>query len=873
MRNKTAEKKQAFWNISKTVYLIMKKTEKPESGRFLSRRKFLRRAALGTTAFAFFPVNGRSDIIDKSQYKWTPVAGKCRFNLIGQAHIDPVWLWPWSEGMAIVHSTFRSTLDRMKQDPEFTFTASSAQFYQWVSENDPQMLEEIRSRIEEGRWNAVGGWWVEPDMNMPCGESMVRQGLYGQLSFQNLLGRRAKVAFSPDAFGHASTLPQIIRLQGMEDYVFMRPAPHEKDIHDDLFMWEGADGSRILTYRIPISYNDTGSVRERIEQVAERLKDQPYKTAMAFYGAGDHGGGATDENIASVSTIRKEQGAPVIFFSTPERFFNEVRSGDISGLSVVKDDLQHHARGCYTAESEIKKLNRSAESALITAEKISAVGSITWGCNYPKDEFTKAWKRVLFLQFHDSLAGTSLPEHYISAKEGFGSASDIAHTWLYKSLQKLEWSIPAEDPGSEYLIMFNHHAWKISGYGEYDLSWPANKISEVVDGNGNILEHQWTAGTTETGNRRRIIIKLTLPAFGYCQIRIREGKNPPAASQITVRGNTMENEFLQVRFTKEGTIGIFDKTKNKEVFRIPDAGCRGVVIGDPSDTWSHDVISFPAETGSFGNAELNVLENGPIRAVIRMKTSYGKSLMAIEWVLCSGAAYLEAKVSLDWHEHLKMLKFSFPADIDSAVVTYETPYGFIVREASGNEEPGQRWIDISGPGSGLTVINDAKYGYSVNGNDLRVSIARSPVYAHHNPRVLDMESDHIWQDQGIQTFRMIIVPHSGKWSEAKIPRIADEFMQPPSVIYQGIHRGTRPKSASFLEIIPGNIIVSSIKKSENDDDLIIRCVETSGIQTSASIDLLFAGLGWKGEFRPCEIKTLRLSKENSQIREVNLLEE
>lgn len=851
----------------------MKKTKKRESGGMLSRRKFLSHAALGSTAIVFMPVKWKSDIQGKPKSKWLPDAGKYRFHLVGHAHVDPVWLWPWSEGMAVVHSTFRAALDRMKLNPEFAFISSSAQFYQWVSDNDPQMLEEIRARVEEGRWNAVGGWWIEPDMNMPCGESMIRQGLYGQLAFQKLLGKRAKVAFNPDAFGHASTLPQIVRLQGMENYVFMRPAPHEKDIHNDLFIWEGVDGTRILAYRIPVSYNDTGSVRERIEKVVAGLKDQPFKTAMTFYGAGDHGGGATDENIASVSAIRKEPCAPVIFFSTPEKFFNEVRSGDISGLDIVKDDLQHHARGCYTAESEIKKLNRMAESALITAEKLCAAGSLAWGCNYPIDEFTNAWKRVLFLQFHDSLAGTSLPEHYSSAKEGFGYASDIANTWLFKSLQKLEWSVPAEDPGSEYLIAFNHHAWKVSGYVEYDLGWSDDIVSEVTDGNGNILEHQWTAGTTETGNRRRIVIKLTLPAYGYCQIRIREGQKPPAASQVIVRGNTAENEFLLVRFTKEGTIGIFDKTKSKEVFIGRDTGCRGVIVDDPSDTWSHDVKSFPVETGSFGNAELTVLENGPLRAVIRMKTSYGKSLMAIDWVLCSGAAYLEARVTLDWHEHLKMLKFSFPADIDSPVVTYETPYGFIVREANGNEEPGQRWIDISGPGSGLTIINDAKYGYSVNANDLRVSVARSAVYAHHNPRVLDMESEHIWQDQGIQEFRILIFPHSGNWREAKIPRIAEEFMQPPSVIYQGIHRGSLPKSGSFIEIVPENIIVSSIKKSENDDDIIIRCVETSGIAASASLDLRFAGIKWKGDFHQCEIKTLRINKKSGQVIEVNLLEE
>ena len=144
--------------------------------------------------------------------------------MIGQAHIDPVWLWPWPEGVSVVHSTFRSALDRMNENPDFCFTASSAQFYEWVAQNDPSMLAEIRKRIDEGRWNIVGGWWIEPDMNIPSGEAMVRQGLYGQLTLERLTGHRAKVAYCPDSFGHAGTVPQILKLQGMENYIFMRPA-------------------------------------------------------------------------------------------------------------------------------------------------------------------------------------------------------------------------------------------------------------------------------------------------------------------------------------------------------------------------------------------------------------------------------------------------------------------------------------------------------------------------------------------------------------------------------------------------------------------------------------------------------------------------
>ncbi len=392
-----------------------------------SRRNFINKAAAGAALFSFGSAINIVSLNDQQAAKWAEDARKYKFHLIGQAHIDPVWLWPWSEGISVVHSTFRSALDRMNENPDFTFTASSAQFYQWIAENDPPMLEEIRKRVEEGRWNIVGGWWVEPDVNMPCGEAIARQGLYGQLTFQKLLGRRATVAFNPDSFGHTGTLPQIIKLQGMQNYVFMRPGPKEKKIPADLFWWEGPDGTIVLAYRIPISYNDSRSVRTRTEQVMLQLKDQPFKNVMSFYGAGDHGGGATKENMSSIKEMQAEKGAPDLIFSTPEKYFKEVRNDKNLKLPYIKDDLQHHAVGCYTAESEIKKGNRTSETALIVAEKIASVGSFVWGCNYPRKELTSAWLRVLFLQFHDSLAGTSVPEHSQSAREGYGFARDTAN--------------------------------------------------------------------------------------------------------------------------------------------------------------------------------------------------------------------------------------------------------------------------------------------------------------------------------------------------------------------------------------------------------------------------------------------------------------
>jgi len=855
----------------------MKKNGDSNANSHISRRTFINVAGAGTAVIVMGPVS-KLFAGDLTQVvPWPAYASTYRFHMIGNAHIDPVWLWPWSEGISVVHSTFQSALDRMKETPDFTFTASSAQFYEWVAENDPKMLSEIRKRVDEGRWNVVGGWWVEPDTNIPCGESLVRQGLYGQLTLQRLLGHRAKVGFCPDSFGHTDTLPQILKLQGMENYIFLRPGPTEKSIPSDLFWWKGVDGTRVLTYRIQSSYNNGGFLKDWVENILEQCKNQSMKSLMAYYGAGDHGGGATKENIRSIEELKVEKGAPTVLYSTPEQYFKEVRAEKEINLSVVKDDLQHHARGCYTAESEIKKGNRQSEAALITAEKIVAIGSLVWGCKYPKSELSSAWQRVLFLQFHDSLAGSSLLEHSQTAREGYGYALDIANQATYKSVQKLEWQVATEDPASQYLLVFNPHAWEVRGNVEYDLNWETNKPSRVEDEQGNLLLHQWTAGSSETGNRQKLIVNAVIPPLGYRQIRLLEGETFKNKTTVNAEGNKMENEYLMVHFSTTGAIGIFDKKNGKELFLGGEMGCRAVIIDDPSDTWSHDIKIFSSEIGNFGNVILKVLENGPLRATIRQTTTYGASMLIIDWTLYAGSQNLEAKVKLDWHEHHKMLKFSFPVDIESPTATYETPYGHIVRTTNGEEEPGQKWIDLSGKRNGitygLTIINDAKYGYSVSENDMRISIARSAVYAHHNPRVIDMTAEHHWMDQGIQTFRMLLIPHQDTWQESNIARISEEFSASSIVIYQGIHGGEMPKSGSFLAVDVQNVIVSAVKQSETGEDIIIRCIETSGQPTTATLDLRFANRKWTHDFKPCEIKTIRINQHTKDIKEVNLLEE
>jgi len=875
-----------YLNIYAYFYAF-KNSKFMKNNSLISRRNFLRRTVTSTATIVLTPM---TSLIAKAipLPEWSRDASSYKFYMIGHGHIDPVWLWPWHEGVAIVHSTFRSALDRMKETPDFVFTSSSAQFYQWVADNDQQMLDEIKKRIVEGRWNVVGGWWVEPDVNIPSGEAMVRQGLYGQLTMQRLLGIRARVAFNPDSFGHTGTLPQIFSLQGMNNYVFMRPGPHEKTLPAELFWWESPDGSRVLTYRIQDSYNEGRTVNRRLEQILELSKSQPMKSFMAFYGVGDHGGGPTKFTIQSIETLKAEKGAPSIFYSTTDKYFNDIRNDKSLNLPVVKDDLQFHAVGCLTADAEIKKNNRISEFALITAEKIAGIGSAYWGAQYPKDKFTDAWKQVLLLQFHDSLAGSSVSSHSQDAREGHNFAINIAHTAMVMAIQKLEWQIPTEDPESEYMIVFNPHAWEVRTNVEYDLNNKPNPLA--TNGRGETLPLQIVQAESVTG-RRRFLVNTTIPAMGYQQIRIQRGENTPE-SRVSADSNRLENEYYRITFSSDGQIGIFDKETGKEVFKNGATGCKGVIIDDPSDTWSHEVRDFTksipgaynyttkGEIGVFGNAKLKVLETGPLRAVMRIQSFFGDSDLTIDWLLTAGSRNIEARVTLNWHEKLKMLKFSFPVDVTASKATYEIPYGVIVRDADGKEEPGQRWIDVTGKQGGnsygLTVFNDAKYGYSTNESDMRITVSRSAPYAHHGPgKLSDMDPDNkaYWQDQGIQTMRMMLTPHKGSWQDINAPRMAEEFLAPPVVIYQGIHGGKLNKSGSYLSVDAPNVILSALKYSEVGNAGIIRLVETMGKDTAVTLRFPSVDYQWKGNIKAFEIKTLRIDPQSGNISIVNLLEE
>ncbi len=775
---------------------------------------------------------------------------KKKLYMIGNAHLDPVWQWRWQEGVTTVRQTIRAALDRMEEDDEFVFTSSQAVMYRWLSECAPDMIGEIRRRVAEGRFVICGGQWVQPDCNTPSGESFARQSLYAQRLFRELLGTTARTAYNVDSFGHAASLPQIFKKCGMDAYVMMRPMEHEKSMAHSVFLWRGPDGTELPTFRIPFAYTknyknlaDTLADMERTSAAGEDALDG----TMVFYGVGNHGGGPTKQNIALVKEARAALGDSCeVVFSDPNRFFDDVRAAGVP-LAVVEDELQHHASGCYSAVSEIKRLNRRCEAELYAAEVYAAAAAVRLGLPYPHDALTQAWEDVLFHQFHDSLGGCSIASVYEDAFCFLGGARAAAARAADTATQALSWAVDTENLPGTPVVLFNPHPWPsrvpVQLNGQYDA---------LLDPAGRPVPIQRVVSETRACMRRDDTLFLAeLPPLGYTTYRI-PAQTPPetAGAPSPVRagapasprganvadGGLLENEYLTVRFAPHTgyIVSLRDRETGEELLAAPAAV--PVVIDEYAhDTWSHGKNFFSEELGRFADAAISVAEEGPVRATMKIVSRCGASTLTQYVSLCAGERAVRVRAELDWHERHKMLKLSFPCDVgENPAAIYEIPFAHFTRPADGEEENGHRYLVLRGDARAMALLNDSRYSFSVRENDVRMTVVRSPIYGDHGgPRGEEAR----FTDQGTTAFAYTLLPCGASPDYGGIERRAAELNGPPTAIVDNNHRGTRPLTETFLSVSASNVDVSAFKRAEDGGGWILRAWETAGHAVEATVEI------------------------------------
>ena len=811
---------------------------------------------------------------------------------IGNAHIDPVWLWTWNEGLEEIRSTFRSVLDLLSEYPGFIFTSTSAAFYWQLEQVAPEIIAEIRQRVGEGRWEIAGGWWVEPDVNIPCGESLARQALNGQRYFERTFGVRAEVGFNPDTFGHCGQLPQILSGAGQRFYAFLRPGPHEMDLPGPVFWWTAPGGGRVLASRIADAYGTWADSAEEMEAhilSSHRARPDYLPDYTVFYGVGNHGGGPTRRNIEILS--ERGDTEPAAEMSSLSRYFTSQSQAIDSGAVVPEHfgPLQYHARGCYSAHSEIKRQNRRCENLLLTAEKLAAMAQALGARQYPKEQLSDAWRLLLFNQFHDIIAGTSIPDACRDACDQMGRAASIADEAIHFSVQSVARLVDTQGR-PDALIVFNPLPWHVRAPIEVEPAqrWPATPPSPETQGlPGSAGElapgFQEIQASSITGPKRAVFVP-DLPALGW-RAYSRSATHHNAASDLPgmleAGENWLENTAFRLEVDRQtGEItSLYDKRHNVEMLFAP--ACFGLVLEDPSDTWSHGVDAYRDEIGRFGGASVTLEETGPVRAALRIETGWGASKITHRVYLYRDLEFVECRLTIDWREQYRALKLSLPVGVEEPEATCETPYGCAACPVDGTEQPGQQWADITGTARaadgrllrcGLALLNDCKYGFSFAGSDMRMTMARSPAFAHHHPAQLDSVRRYPHLDQQEQTVTLRLVPHAGGWQDAAIPRRACELNARPFHVNESFHKGRLPETASFLWAEPANIVLTALKQAEDSEDLVVRGYESCGLQTEAKMLLPMLGVEWTATFAPHQIRTWLLEPGRGPL-ETNLLEE
>jgi alpha-mannosidase len=861
---------------------------------------------------------------------------KITVHMIGQAHLDPVWLWRWTEGRAEALGTSQSAIDRLAEYPAFHFTRGEAQVYSWIEAENPTLFAAVRAEMAAGRWHAVNGMVIQPDMNLPSGESFVRQVLLGKDYMRRHLGVEPTVAYCVDSFGHAGTLPQILRGCGFDAFVFMRPGPHEKALPANVFWWQGPDGSRILTFRIAEAYTTWSADQEAHILAAVRAMPPQLDATMCFFGVGNHGGGPTKAQIdniaalaaqyrADVSPTRTASSAPSatepattepatdtapdleIVFSHPDAFFAAIRP-QAGALPTVADELQYHAVGCYSVNSALKAAHRLAENRLLLAEKLAVMAERWAGTPAPRTALKQLWWNLAFNQFHDTLGGSSIKVAEDDAIAELTGLAATAGVLADDAARAVAARIDTRGPGATF-VAFNPAGTPVTTYLEYEpwtgwQDWDAEQWG-LVDDTGAPIAYQdidpQEALSAQRGRIRRLLFPTTLPAGGYRLFRFAPalpradaGSFPPAvAAFLTPTAAALENDLLHLRIDPATgvIVSCVDKASGLEL--VGEGGWNvGEVIDDHSDTWSHGVQRYGEALGAFGNATVRIGDTGPLQATLFVDRTYGPNTWHQQIILRAGEREVTVRNWLTWLEPWRLVKLACTVNTAAPTAVHDVPFGWLTRPCDGHEVPTHQWLDVSGPSAaqrsaptvGLALLNDGKYSCDVTGNTLRLTILRCVPYAYHEPHPFGVRGRYDWVDQGSQSFTVVLRPHVGPWQDAgragdggsiaasDIVAAARALNQPPLVVTMHAHPGDLSARASLYALDTPAVEVTACKPAEDGRGVILRLADVHGAGAEAT--LTWDGVPFAVTIAPCEVLTLRLVPDGSawRLEPCNMLE-
>jgi len=763
------------------------------------------------------------------------------------AHIDAAWLWRDKETIEVCKNTFTSVLNMMDARPDFTYTQSAAAYFDWMERLYPDVFKRIQQRVKDGRWEMVGGMWVEPDCNLPSGESWMRHLLYASRYFKQKFGAKITIGYNPDSFGYNWNMPEFYANAGIDAFITQKMGWSEVNVFPyHVFWWESPDGSRILNY-FPFDYvNSIDDPVRTVDQLRQFEANSGFRKMLILFGVGDHGGGPTPDMLDRIDHLKTLDIFPTVEYGTATQYLQWLRSNDLSGLPVWKDELylEYH-QGCYTTQADTKAWNRKSEVLLTNAEKFSALATL-FGRSYNSADLEEAWHNVLFNQFHDILPGSGIHENYIDADEKYRESEKIGKFQLDGSLADIARQINTlkMKKGSP-MVIFNPLGWDRSDLVRYALPEGDRGDYAVFTSGGKEIPSQMIApGRYE---REIIFCADNVPSLGYTTYELRHQRATAGKNTLIVSPARLENEFLRVGIdTLTGWVtSMIDKKTGREV--ISGKGNEMQLLEDMPKEWDAWNVGLTGVQYPTRLRKIEVVESGPVRATIRITRDYLKpgikkdvptpdypsSFFTQEISLVRGSDIVRFVLNADWWEDKTMMKVAFPVTVKDSVATYEIPYGTIKRstemknswESAKVEVSAQRWADLSQDDFGVSLLNNSKYGYDIKGNIIRLSLLRSPKWP--DPTA----------DRGKHSMEYALYPHQGRWQTAQTVHRGYEFNYPLHAISAASHNGTLPPERSFIQLAPSRLIVTTLKKADDSNAWIVQWYNTGGEDVPALLTL------------------------------------
>ena len=786
-----------------------------------------------------------------------PLAKKIKqrtFNLLGHAHLDMAWLWTTSETYEVAQRTFKSVLNLQQDYSSLTFCHTSPALYQWIEDNCPDIFIAIQNTVKQGIWEVLGGMWIEPEVNIISGESIIRQLLYGQKYLIEKFGTRTRVAWLPDSFGFPWQFPQLLKQCGI-DY-FVTGKLHWNDttkFPHGCFWWEAPDGTKLFTLMAPP--NVTGVMDTNPITMTNYAVEWESQTGLQdiFWlpGVGDHGGGPTRDMLEVAALWQKSPFFPEIKFTTATDYLDKIsqkssidQQDDSFSVPSYNSELYLELhRGCYTTHAEQKRFNRYGENLLYQAELFATLASLK---RRQKDEgrgqkkIEKAWKKVLFNQFHDILPGTSIPEVFTEANQDWNEAIKIGERVLRQSLNAIASLIqlpPAPTPDAKPIVVFNALNWTRSQIVSIPLKQP---YCQVYDLKNNPIPSQIT------DDNQLLFIAQDIPSVGYFVYWLSSKLEQENTNILESKSNyILNNQYLTVKVNSEtGDLdSIYDQINQREI--LSGQGNQLQAFTDKGQYWDAWNIDPEYEQKALPAASLKSiqwLDQGTIQQSIRVIRIIGESEFLQDYILEKNSPVLKIASTVNWQETHVLVKAAFPLTIESDYATSEIACGAIKRpkkpqtmaEKAKWETSALKWVDLTDEKQnyGVSLLNDCKYGYDIKPNQIRITLLRSPVWPDPN------------SDKGIHQFTYAIYPHKESWQKARTVHRSYELNIPFQVVEVSKNNqedaSLSPRS-SFIDFSADNLILMAVKGDENqsnlgkDKNIILRCYECHG--EAANFDL------------------------------------